>query len=84
MPPRNAGGGQSKAGTAGIIQVNPAAVQPSSAKASTRLKVIIRRLPPSLTRTEFEQAIGDDWKLAGGKVDWVEYRQGKIRRLVFH
>ncbi|KAK5240117.1 hypothetical protein LTR16_011092, partial [Cryomyces antarcticus] len=30
-----------------------------------RLKIEIRRLPPGLTRTEFETALGDEWKVGG-------------------
>jgi regulator of nonsense transcripts 3 len=29
--------------------------------------------------TEFEEALGDEWKLGNGKVDWREYRQGKVK-----
>ena len=47
---------------------------------STRLKIIIRRLPPGLTQVEFEEAIGDDWKTNGGKVDWAVYEEGKVSK----
>ncbi|PNS18758.1 hypothetical protein CAC42_5297 [Sphaceloma murrayae] len=66
-------------GTAGIINVNPAAIQPQANKPSARLKVLVRRLPPGLTQEEFQAAFGDEWKVGSGKVDWIEYRQGKIR-----
>ncbi|KAF2152528.1 hypothetical protein K461DRAFT_321520 [Myriangium duriaei CBS 260.36] len=82
MPPRNAGGGTKtvQSSTAGIIPVNPAAtIQPPAAKSTIRLKVIIRRLPPSLTRDEFDQAFGSEWEVGAGKIDWIEYRQGKVR-----
>ncbi|CAD6569707.1 MAG: hypothetical protein ASARMPRED_003113 [Alectoria sarmentosa] len=52
----------------------------ASKLASTRLKIIIRRLPPGLTQVEFEEAIGDDWKTNGGKVDWGVYEEGKISK----
>ncbi|KAI9713245.1 MAG: hypothetical protein M1820_001231 [Bogoriella megaspora] len=45
-----------------------------------RLKVVVRRLPPGLTQNEFETALGEEWKLGGGKVDWMEYRSGKISK----
>jgi regulator of nonsense transcripts 3 len=46
--------------------------------AQPRLKLICRRLPPGLTKTEFESALGDEWKTGAGKVDWSKYRKGKI------
>ncbi|KAF4629781.1 hypothetical protein G7Y89_g8363 [Cudoniella acicularis] len=42
-----------------------------------KLKVIIRRLPPGLTETEFVSVLGDEWKLGQGKVDWYLYKPGK-------
>ncbi|KAI9810655.1 MAG: hypothetical protein M1827_006114 [Pycnora praestabilis] len=45
-----------------------------------RLKVVIRRLPPGLTSGEFEGALGEDWKLGGGRVDWMIYKAGKISK----
>lgn len=42
--------------------------------------MIVRRLPPGLTETEFWEAIGPEWKLGGGKVDWAAFRQGKISK----
>ncbi|KAL2358297.1 Smg-4/UPF3 family-domain-containing protein [Cryomyces antarcticus] len=43
-----------------------------------RLKIEIRRLPPGLTRTEFETALGDEWKVGGGMVDLVDFKAGKV------
>ncbi|RMY61968.1 hypothetical protein D0863_11105 [Hortaea werneckii] len=64
----------------GVLPVNAAARAAPTAKApAPRLKLEIRRLPPGLTLSEFEEAFGDEWKLGNGKVDWREYRQGKIR-----
>ncbi|KAI6848991.1 hypothetical protein KC332_g1593 [Hortaea werneckii] len=64
----------------GVLPVNAAARAAPTAKApAPRLKLEIRRLPPGLTLTEFEEALGEEWKLGNGKVDWREYRQGKIR-----
>ena len=42
-----------------------------------KLKIIIRRLPPGLTEAEFTLALGDDWKLGKGRVDWFLYKPGK-------
>lgn len=51
-----------------------------SKPATTRLKIIVRRLPPGLTQAEFEEAIGDDWKVNRGKVDWAVYKLGKVSK----
>ena len=42
-----------------------------------RLKVVVRRLPPSLTEQEFCDALGPDWTVGGGRVDWMSYQVGK-------
>ncbi|KAI9687731.1 MAG: hypothetical protein M1822_001811 [Bathelium mastoideum] len=52
----------------------------SAREQGPRLKVVIRRLPPGLTRDEFETALGDEWKRGGSKVDWVDYRDGRISK----
>ena len=46
--------------------------------AAPRLKLIVRRLPPGLTQPEYEAIIGEDWKVDGGKVDWLVYKAGKV------
>ena len=46
----------------------------------SKLKVVVRRLPPGLTKLEFEDALGDEWKLGNGKVSWVEYKPGKVSK----
>ncbi|EEA21506.1 hypothetical protein TMatcc_009077 [Talaromyces marneffei ATCC 18224] len=48
--------------------------------AAPRLKLIIRRLPPGLTRAEFETGLGDDWKIGRGKIDWFQFKPGKISK----
>ncbi|KAK1038191.1 hypothetical protein LTS16_012180 [Friedmanniomyces endolithicus] len=63
----------------GVLPVNAAARAAPTKTSSTRLKLEIRRLPPSLTLTEFEEVLGDEWKLGKGKTDWREYRPGKLR-----
>jgi regulator of nonsense transcripts 3 len=45
---------------------------------ATRLKLEIRRLPPGLTLSEFEETLGEEWKPGKGRVDWREFRQGKV------
>ncbi len=58
----------------------PAHETQSSRANAARLKIIIRRLPPALTQTEFEETLGDDWKAGGNKVDWAVYRAGKASK----
>lgn len=73
---------------AGIIQLPISATQKGAstpAKSTPklpapRLKLIIRRLPPGLTRAEFETGLGDDWKIGRGKVDWYQFKPGKISK----
>ncbi|KAF1834231.1 hypothetical protein BDW02DRAFT_569243 [Decorospora gaudefroyi] len=62
-----------------LLQKNPPAQAPRGPKpAQPRLKLICRRLPPGLTKTEFVEALGDDWKLGAGRIDWINYRKGNI------
>lgn len=53
---------------------------PPSKAAAPRLKLLVRRLPPGLTQAEFEAAVGEDWKAGGGKVDWFQYKEGKVSK----
>lgn len=64
--------------TNGVLPVPAAARQPQTPK--PRLKLEIRRLPPGLTQEEFQNVMGEEWKVGGGRVDWVEYRAGKVKR----
>lgn len=69
--------------TAGIIKVNPTILQKDAPKvehSGVRLKLLLRRLPPSLTKDELLTTIGSDWHVGTGKVDWIEFRAGKISR----
>jgi hypothetical protein len=73
--------------TAGVLQIPAAATQKPGAPAkkapkppTPRLKLLIRRLPPGLTQTELEAALGQDWKVGGGKVDWLQYKPGKVSK----
>ncbi|KAL9613555.1 MAG: hypothetical protein Q9167_001888 [Letrouitia subvulpina] len=45
-----------------------------------RLKIVIRHLPPGLTQPEFEDALGEEWRVHSGKVDWAVYKPGKISK----
>lgn len=77
-PNRNGGGGDG----AGVLPI-PASVRapPAPKPPAARLKLEIRRLPPGLTLSEFEETLGDEWKLGKGRVDWREYRQGKSKNV---
>ncbi|KAL1791805.1 hypothetical protein ACET3X_009556 [Alternaria dauci] len=62
-----------------LLQKNaPAQTSRGPKAAQPRLKLICRRLPPGLTKAEFVEALGDEWKLGAGKIDWINYRKGKI------
>jgi regulator of nonsense transcripts 3 len=58
------------------------AVPPATIRKTTqpRLKVVVRRLPPGLTKEEFETVIGPAWSFGNGKVDWSDYEHGKISK----
>lgn len=64
-----------------VLQKNASASAPRGPKPSSpRLKLVCRRLPPGLTKSEFEAILGEEWKVGGGKVDWFNYRKGKISK----
>lgn len=42
-----------------------------------KLKVVVRRLAPSLTEAEFKAIIGPEWGVGAGRVDWFSFKQGK-------
>ncbi|KAH0536398.1 hypothetical protein FGG08_006723 [Glutinoglossum americanum] len=79
-----------KTGTNGILSIAGSATQPNpqaaapkstpSRSTGPRLKVVIRKLPPGLTQVELEAALGEDWKLGGGRVDWMIYKPGKVSK----
>lgn len=78
---------QSNKPTAGVLQIPVAATQKSAAPAkkahkppAPRLKLLIRRLPPGLTQDELEVALGSEWKVGAGKVDWLQYKPGKVSK----
>ncbi|KAJ5559186.1 hypothetical protein N7461_003158 [Penicillium sp. DV-2018c] len=80
---------QSGKSTAGLLPIPATATQksgsgPPAKKApkppAPRLKLLLRRLPPGLTQAELESALGDQWKVGAGKVDWLQYRPGKVSK----
>ncbi|KAL8924064.1 MAG: hypothetical protein Q9172_002863 [Xanthocarpia lactea] len=69
----------------GVIEIPASATQarpamPSATSSTTRLKLVIRRLPPGLTEDEFETSLGEDWKVGSGKVDWAVFKPGKVSK----
>jgi regulator of nonsense transcripts 3 len=72
----------------GLLPIPAAATQksggPPAKKApkppAPRLKLLIRRLPPGFTHGELETALGEQWKLGAGKVDWLQYKPGKVSK----
>jgi len=52
----------------------------ASKNVAARLKVVIRRLAPGLTQDEFLSAVGEEWKLGKGKVDWMAFKPGKVTK----
>jgi regulator of nonsense transcripts 3 len=81
MPPKVLQKNPDRSG-AGVLPI-PASVRapPAPKPPAARLKLEIRRLPPGLTLLEFEEALGEEWKLGKGRVDWREYRQGKAKNV---
>ncbi|PGG99356.1 hypothetical protein AJ79_08550 [Helicocarpus griseus UAMH5409] len=76
-----------KLSSAGVLPISASVTQkggssnkPSSKAAAPRLKLLVRRLPPGLTQQEFEAALGDEWKLGNGKVDWLLLKEGKVSK----
>ncbi|KAL8714360.1 MAG: hypothetical protein Q9220_001693 [cf. Caloplaca sp. 1 TL-2023] len=47
---------------------------------ASRLKLVIRRLPPGLSEVEFQTALGNEWDIGSGKVDWATYKPGKVSK----
>jgi regulator of nonsense transcripts 3 len=63
--------------TSSAIGVGPSVSQNS---AIPRLRLIVRRLPPGLTQVEFEETLGEEWRMGAGQVDWFAYKDGKISK----
>jgi len=73
----------SRSQTNGVLAVTTSQTHGSTSRQTAvklpapRMKVIVRRLAPRLTETEFKTLLGDEWLLGGGKVDWMLYKPGK-------
>ncbi|ELR02672.1 hypothetical protein GMDG_05626 [Pseudogymnoascus destructans 20631-21] len=73
----------SRAQANGVLPIPASQTAPKMSKASQNragpsLKVVVRRLAPALTETEFMKIIGDEWKVGAGRVDWFSYKPGKV------
>jgi Smg-4/UPF3 family len=74
----------------GVLPINAAATRKINAtqnqarggqrQPAARLRLIIRRLPPGLAENEFWNALGEEWHLGKGKIDWAVYKDGKISK----
>lgn len=68
----------------GVLPINPAATRkpqkPQQRTPAVRLRLIVRRLPPGLSETEFWDNLGDDWAVGKGKVEWAAFKPGKISK----
>ncbi|RMZ90491.1 hypothetical protein DV736_g2263, partial [Chaetothyriales sp. CBS 134916] len=77
--------GKTKGG--GVLPVNAAATKKTGAPpkqgnraSAPKLRLIVRRLPPGLTGTEFWAAIGEEWQVGKGKVEWAAFKDGKVSK----
>jgi regulator of nonsense transcripts 3 len=75
--------------SAGVLPIPASVTQKASVSlgkksthrsSATRLKLLVRRLPPGLTQAEFETLMGEEWRVGSGKVDWFQYKNGKISK----
>lgn len=69
----------------GVLPISAAQTQSNGATAKAspaqaRSKIAIRRLAPGLTQSEFQDALGEEWVVGSGKVDWMLFRPGKVSK----
>lgn len=68
----------------GVLPINVAATKKPYKQTprppAPRLRLIIRRLPPGLTESEFWESIGKEWQVGQGKVDWAAFKPGKLSK----
>ncbi|OAA41369.1 Regulator of nonsense-mediated decay, UPF3 [Metarhizium rileyi] len=67
-------GGASKSANDGDV----ASKGPRSKPQNEGEKLVIRRLPPGMTKEECVSILGPAWEVSKGKVDWFSYIPGKI------
>ena len=69
----------------GVLPVNAAATRkqppkPANRAPAAKLRLIVRRLPPGLTESEFWTTLGEEWQVGKGKVDWAAWKDGKVSK----
>lgn len=79
-----------KSRSGGLLPINPAVTKKGSPNAnqskstpklpSPRLRLIIRQLPPGLTEVEFWTALGNEWRVGEGRVEWAAFKDGKVSK----
>ncbi|KAK6007525.1 hypothetical protein QM012_004339 [Aureobasidium pullulans] len=83
MPPKPmvllAKKGANHADSSGQSQSQHSGKQNHQPKNAARLKLVVRRLPPALSKDEFLTTLGEDWKVPSTKIDYLDYRCGKIK-----
>jgi regulator of nonsense transcripts 3 len=52
----------------------------SAKRPQERLKLAIRLLPPGLTEDEFKSALGEEWQVGKGRIDWLDFSPGKVTK----
>jgi hypothetical protein len=75
-------------GAGGVLPINAATTKKDKSQGhksapraqAPRLRLLVRRLPPGLTEIEFWNALGDEWLVGKGKVDWAAFKEGKVSR----
>ena len=77
--------GKNRAG--GVLPINAAATKKSAHTArpgnrapAPKLRLIVRRLPPGLVESEFWTAMGEEWQVGKGKIEWAAFRDGKVSK----
>jgi regulator of nonsense transcripts 3 len=78
----------SRSTPAGLLPISAAATRKTPPKNPTssssgptpRQKLLIRRLPPGLTQAEFDAALGVEWQVGKGKVDYFLFKEGKVSK----
>ncbi|RMZ82415.1 hypothetical protein DV737_g2114, partial [Chaetothyriales sp. CBS 132003] len=78
--------GKAKGG-GGVLPVNAAATKKPGAPPKQgnrapvpKLRLIVRRLAPGLTEAEFWTAMGEEWQVGKGKVEWAGFKDGQVSK----
>ena len=82
-PGKNRAGGVlpiSPAATRKPAHVAPHVARPGNRPPGPKLRLIVRRLPPGLLESEFWTALGEEWQLGKGKIEWAAFKDGKVSK----